>query len=611
MKNFNTFYFAADTESTQPTGREDIKGFKTRIWGCGYSILGTSIVRYHNNIKDMFTEIVDKTPTDSYIVIYFHNLSHDASLILSELLKDEYKATEQGKTKKKLENKQFQTLITGDGMWYRIRIKWKGNQKNRTIELRDSLKILPFSLKQLAVNMGLSIQKIDEPDDFYRRPRPEGWIMTEEEKQYLHNDVVILKEALEKVREWGLLDHLTIASAALSEYKKIISQSKFDELFPLLDKETDKELRRSYKGGWCYVDKQYKANTIKGKYYVYDVNSLFPYVMSDEKFEYPVGKPIGIYDNEDDFDDHYDEVFIIKFKCEFELRDNKLPFIQIKNSVYANNEHLERSEYQETLTLTKPDFELFFKNYRVHNFEFIKSWHFKSINGKTLFNKYIAKWNKLKETAGNNKVQRLVAKLFNNSFYGKFGTNPYGSIKIPYLNEETGKMEFIVLEDEKKSLYIPIASFVTSYARQVTITAAAKAKEFGKFYYSDTDSIHVGMDMSEYIPIDDVKLGHWKLENTGNMCKFVRQKTYIELHEDGKLDIKACGCPDSTKQRMLYKLELNEDIVKDENGNIINEKRSTEEIFNRFTYGMVEGGKLQKRLVEGGYILCSTTFRII
>jgi hypothetical protein len=59
-------------------------------------------------------------------------------------------------------------------------------------------------------------------------------------------------------------------------------------------------------------------------------------------------------------------------------------------------------------------------------------------------------------------------------------------------------------EEVKDPIYLPIASFTTSYARRKTIETSQKIrdytmKKYGKDYYiySDTDSIHCLLDVEE------------------------------------------------------------------------------------------------------------------
>lgn len=108
-------------------------------------------------------------------------------------------------------------------------------------------------------------------------------------------------------------------------------------------------------------------------------------------------------------------------------------------------------------------------------------------------------------------------------------------------------------KEETEGLYVPVACFITSYAREVTQRTAQKIydysmKKYGKNYYiySDTDSIHTLLSIEElqqFCKIDDNKLGYWAFEEFCTKGKYIRQKCYI--HEvDKKIDITCAGMPE-------------------------------------------------------------------
>ena len=97
-------------------------------------------------------------------------------------------------------------------------------------------------------------------------PRPKGtesvtchkW--TDEEKAYIKNDVLIMAKALKITFEQNLTK-MTRASCAINDYKEIITKNKFNHYFPKLDYEVDKDLRKSYKGGFTYLNPIYNPNS--------------------------------------------------------------------------------------------------------------------------------------------------------------------------------------------------------------------------------------------------------------------------------------------------------------------------------------------------------------
>jgi hypothetical protein len=133
------------------------------------------------------------------------------------------------------------------------------------------------------------------------------------------------------------------------------------------------------------------------------------------------------------------------------------------------NEYIESSRSEiVTLTLTNPDLELFFQQYDVNVIEWQGGWKFKKARG--IFTKYINYWTeqKIKAKKEGNRPQYLLSKLMLNNLYGKMATNPIGRQKAPLLIDN--ELHFAMLPtEERKPIYIPVATFITSYARKYII----------------------------------------------------------------------------------------------------------------------------------------------
>lgn len=594
-------YFAADTESTQPKTKEEAKNFKTRVWACGYAEIGTENEKIYNNLFSMFKSIADEVEKQT-AVVYFHNLAFDGSLIVNWLLKEmKYRLSDNEFRPK---DKEFTVSISDKGMWYCIRFKMRdSNNKLKSIQLRDSLKILPFKVDVISKSLKTKYKKLVGEID-YTIDRPEGWVITKEEYKYLRNDILIMAEALKMIEPYGLLEKLTIGSCCLEDYKS--RQTKFDHYFPVLSGELDGEIRKSYHGGWCYVKEAIQNQVLDMEGYTYDVNSLYPSVMNSDNL-YPHGELFYHSTDGSEFYKYENYLYFVKIKVDFTIKPNHLPFIQIKHSIFRDNEYLKTSDGIVELTMTKPDYELFHEQYYCEYEEIEEFWVFKAVKGKSLFGSYIDHWFEMKEkaTMEKNPVLRTIAKLMLNNLYGKLSTSTKSGSKKPFINDE-GKISYFMLEKDRDGIYIPAGSYVTSYARCKTIRSAQA--NYDIFCYADTDSLHM-TGKANNLDIDDTKLGYWAVESHWEKARFVRQKTYIELTDNGT-DIKACGMPDSCKDRLKYDVKEGEKIEIDENGKIITPLRDTTELFNMFTYGLILTGKLVRRQVEGGTILINDTFRI-
>lgn len=490
--------FTADFETSTWVENE------TWVWAWATSEIGNEENLTIDNNIDSFMEYCKKEKNS---IFYFHNLKFDGEFIIYWLLKHNFKHVEK---KEEIENNTFTTLISNMGQFYNITVYFeKGNKKVHKVTFIDSLKIIPFSVDETAKAFKLPISKLKID---YNKPRKIGHILTNEEKEYIKNDVLIMSKALKITFDEGL-NKMTRASSALADYKEIVGKGRFEHCFPKLDKELDSELRKSYKGGFTYLNPIYKEKDVKNIINL-DVNSLYPYVMYSKSLPFDLPKH---YDGKYKEDKIYN-LYIQRITCSFEIKKNKIPTIQIKNknSYFLSNEYLESSENEIVcLTLTNIDLKLFLEQYNVYNLTYIEGWKFKSIYG--LFTEYIDKWieKKNQATIAGNAGIRTTSKLMLNSLYGKYATSLEVQSKIPYLEDDI--VHYSLSEkEEKEGLYLPVASFITAYAREITIRTSQSIKEYsinkyGKdmYIYSDTDSIKTLLpieELKQFCNIHDVEL---------------------------------------------------------------------------------------------------------
>lgn len=172
--------------------------------------------------------------------------------------------------------------------------------------------------------------------DYYEE-RKEGQELKDNEIKYITNDVLIVSKALDVLFKEGL-NKMTQGGNALSNYKELFGKYKFFKYYPYLETEVDEDIRRSYKGGFTYLNPIYKEKDVENIVNL-DVNSLYPSVMRYEKL--PYGEPI-FYEGKYEPDVIYN-LYIQKITCSFKLKKNHIPTIQIKHSYFNDNEYLESS----------------------------------------------------------------------------------------------------------------------------------------------------------------------------------------------------------------------------------------------------------------------------
>lgn len=575
-------------------------GDNCHVWAAGAYDIETENHWEWDSLEGLFTMF------EGGGTFYFHNLKFDGGFILDEILRRKMTWVKLAKIEKggyakrgeryKLRVGEFTTIISDTHVFYQIQLNISGN----VATIFDSLKVIPAAVKQIPKMFGLEETK-GEID--YNLNRPKGYKMTAAECNYLQRDCAIVGKALRMLFDQGLTS-MTTAANAFKFYREMIGEEDYARFFP--PPLYDKEIRQAYKGGYCIVHPDHVLSDI-GKLSVFDKNSMYPWVMRTKPL--PFGE--GVYFRGRYKRDELYPLYIYSFRCQFELKKGHLPTIQIKNtrSGFMPTEYLKSSKGEEVvLTLTNVDYELFKKHYHVYFEEPIGGYKFMATT--QLFRSYIDYWYEVKEraTVEGNAVMRTIAKLMLNSLYGKFGARTIRKQAIPYLDED-GVVRFEVSDEEEiEGKYLPVACFITAYAREDIITLGQKY--YDRLLYIDTDSLHlIGHEIPEGLDVDNYRLGAWKQEGKFKRGRYIRAKRYLEvklgkykrksndvpLHgkyeRKGKafyrwkeyLDVKCCGLPASCHNQVTWE---------------------------NFHPGMIYTGKLQHHTVQGGVILRETIFTL-
>lgn len=571
--------YSADFETT--TNVDDC-----RVWAwCVCEIENVENIWFGNSI-DTFLDFCYKHGG----TYYFHNAAFDCEFIISYLLKNGFKHS----VDKTLKTKEFSTLINAQGKFFKMDICFlkRGKHKASKAEFKDSLKKLPMPVSAIAKAFNLPISKLEIDYTAYREP---GHVLTQEEKDYIKNDVQIVAMALNTQFNEGLTK-LTIASDAMGWYKNIVGKH-WDNLFPTLDLGVDAMIRKSYRGGWTYAAPQFQATKdnpllTHGAGSVYDVNSLYPDVMYNRPL--PVGEPVW-YEGEYTADEQY-PLYIQFLTCAATIKKDHLPTLQIKNNpFYSEHEYITDTDGTVELALTSVDLELLFNQYDVTVFSYNGGYKFMQKQG--LFKTYIDYWSEIKANSTGGK--RRLAKLMLNSLYGKFATNPDVTQKRPEMLDD-GSLHYVLMDKEYRDpVYTPMGCFITAWARFKTISAAQAV--YPRFMYADTDSIHLlGQDIPDNLDVHPTRLGAWKNEGNFDKARYLRAKTYIEhmTQEGAMIDgkytmvdvepymcVKCAGMPNNMKSHVS---------------------------FDEFTWGLqADKGKLRPKHVDGGIVLVDVPFSIV
>lgn len=514
-------------------------------------------------------------------IIYFHNLKFDGSFIINALLEYGFEISD---TK---EDFTISTLITDALVWYTFTVYCFGKR----FIFRDSAKKIIGSLKKAAKDFDLPIQK-GEID--YMLDRPLDYKPTDEEMVYVHHDTEIMADILQYYYDNGM-KAITNASDAMNAYKDIISLTAYNRYFPVLDKEIDDFLRKSYKGGFCWLNPKHKGKDL-GKVYTYDVKSMYPSRMHDCML--PCGVPLH-YEGKYEYNRLY-PLFIQEVQVVCDLKEGHPPSIQLKSYMSLKLKYLETTDGQyQQLVLTNIDLENLFIDYNVWEIHYIQGYMFSATD--TLFKKYIDHYFTLKEQSKGAKKQ--LYKIFLNSLYGKFAMMTERGQALP--KSDNGKLRF---DRPPKQIvdatYTAVASFITAYARQHLLKGIRANIE--NYIYCDTDSIHLlqpahDIDEGNNLGQFAIENGHYEIVDYHGIQKkipvthiskarYLGQKCYILLStKDGKdYEIKKiAGAPDKAKEGI--------------NLDNFREQLSTNPLYNP---------KFRQKNVKGGVILIPIPFTI-
>lgn len=503
-KKNNTY--VADFETT--TTADDC-----RVWGWGISRLDNPFVEMGETIEDFFKVLIkgeNKT-------VYFHNLAFDGIFILDFLLRRGYEVI--GK-KAPPDNKTIKTLIGEQGQFYSIEVFFVvEGHRTKKVKFLDSLKVLPFSVAEIAKAFGLPISKLSIDYDEYRSTEHK---LTDVERSYIEADILIVVYAINYLYDNGM-DRMTTAGNALAEYKHIVGERNFKNWFPILDTATFHDIRPAYKGGYTYLKRGQEGE--HGKGIVLDVNSMYPHVLRNKPL--PYGEPVffnGKYKTHELY-----PLYIQAFTCKFKVKRGFLPTIQIKESLrFVPTDYLESSDNEDvTLVLSNVDLDIFFRHYDVYNIQWHSGYMFKASD--THFISYIDKWFEKKTEAKlqGNKPLMVIAKLMLNTLYGKFGSKPEDKYKEVKLEDDRIKLESVATSDERPTVYLPVAIFVTSYAHEIIINGAQS--QYQRFIYCDTDSLHIkGTKLPRNLSLSSTELGAFDIEKIFFNARFLHAKSYIE-----------------------------------------------------------------------------------
>lgn len=545
-----------------------------------------------NNSDEMLTKAITDLLTKDYNrhVVYIHNLSHFDGVFLVRILGILQKSDDNIKIK----------ITKRDSSIINIGISCN----EMTLHIRDSLSMLPSSLRSLAKsfkvedksifpynfvnNKAISLDYVGPVPRFtffdkitikeyytYERKFKNNWSLRDETIKYCLQDCITLHQILIKFNSLiyrkfkvNINRYPTLPSLAFGIFRTnfLGYNLNLDRKIPILVGEIYDFIKKSYTGG--AVD-MYIPHS-KEKMYCYDVNSLYPFVMATN--DMPLGEPKhftinNLPDSDFDFISYYKKEFGEKpfgfFKAKITSPTKlKHPIIQTKIKTPAG---LRTVAPLGTWTDVIFSEEMYNAEKLGYKFEIQEGYIFKRGN---IFKNYITTLYKIKENSEKSDPMYLISKLLMNSLYGRFGMD-YKMDEHSFVNKEELteiiQNKFIELSnpiqieddlflisflDLKKYENVEIDHFheyniSVSIASSISAYARIHMSQFKnnkkyKIFYSDTDSIYINKKLHKLL-VSNTELGKLKLENIFTESTFLAPKVYGGRLESGEEIIKVKG----------------------------------------------------------------------
>lgn len=410
-------------------------------------------------------------------------------------------------------SRTFDVWLNDAGIWYSLRTVHKRKNKKRDYaEFVDAKQKLIISTRELPAAFGLAINT-DTPE----------------------SEAIATAQALYKLHRGGMRG-ITLSADCLHDYITTIGEKSFKTNFPELDDAVLEFTQQAYTGGYNYINPKYLNKIILAS--SYDVTSMYSDVMLRESLPYGEALKYSGAPPQNDM------LFVHEFSASFSLKPGMLPTLKLRDRLDVGTDYLIESIEPLDMILTSVDYALFLEHYNVTNIQHIGGYAFRHRIG--LFTEYVQHWFNIKLYT-TDPAQRTIAKHHLNHLYGVFGRSKARKCKTPvYTNDiiswHTGL-------SYGRTGYIPLAAFVTAYARKRIIDAGQS--NYSRFICACTDSIKL-----EYAP-DNIPqgiqiskhIGDYKCEYDGVPFRILKTNTYAYV-TGTQLNIIASGMTAEARQQI-------------------------------------------------------------
>lgn len=402
-------------------------------------------------------------------------------------------------------------------------------------EFRDSYNILPVPLSTFNKT----------PFDYNKLKKENRLKHWKEIEAYLKDDCVYLHQFVTRfISEYGR--KLTIASSALEQFGKMRGVEEENTTAGFFDTYSP-----YYAGGRVQC---FKSGVIKGDIKLIDINSAYPYAMMHNHAH---GKLVETFDElpEENIEQCFIKLSCVSKGAFYERQKNRLSY-PTDNEIRTY--HVTGWEYVTAKRLGLLSKE---KIIQVYRFE-------KTIEFKKYVNHFFAQRKICKQNG--DKGGDIIAKLYLNSLYGKYASNPrkYREYEIiepqnlqnyeddDFVLSSTINAESILVERKlpphlHRYYNVATAASITGFVRAYLLEAIASVETP---LYCDTDSIFYTGKSSLKI---GKELGQWDLEAEGYKMAIAGKKLYCLWKNDGftKIASKGVRLPEKEIEKIACNLQ--------------------------------------------------------
>jgi hypothetical protein len=384
----------------------------------------------------------------------------------------------------------------------------------------DTFQWVNMSLKSIGKNMGVE-KGVMPPAD-----APIG-----EWYDYCRIDVDVLDHALNNIWSWLKRNKVRAFHPTRAGQSRLIYREKYEHkriIYP--DDSSILHLDRvGYYGGRTDL---WRVGTVSGPIYQLDINSLYPYVMRENWY------PVEQIECGDASTDKSRDVTLcpscVTAEVYLDSPDVGYPVRCRDGTVFCRG--------RVRTVLPGPEFKG-----AVASGHVVRVGRWSRYRMLRIFHEFISDYWRMRveAKASGDKVSDLIIKLLMNSLYGKFGQKTgewvwhdrsggshefrEGILPLDALGREVdyriiaGHTFYRASTDEARGSYIPIAAYVTSYARILMNNMREIAGE-GNYFYQATDSLYVNQQGYDNLVsagvVDGDRLGRFKVEDIYDECTF-------------------------------------------------------------------------------------------